>query len=103
MMDEVHQPMQLPLGTGPYANVISRGYKSYELSNHLGNVLAVVTDKKTGVDMNSDNRADFYLAKVSSVSDYYPFGWEMPGRTFNDAYRFSVNGMEKVSGDRRRA
>jgi hypothetical protein len=33
--------------------------KNYELSNHLGNVLAVVTDRKNGVDDNTDGTADY--------------------------------------------
>ncbi len=57
-----------------------RGYKQYELSNHLGNVLATVTDKKKGVDTNTDGFADYYDADVTTAQDYYPFGMLMPGR-----------------------
>ena len=32
----------------------ARGYRQYELSNHLGNVLATVSDKKFGIDNNDD-------------------------------------------------
>lgn len=76
------------------------GNKRYELSNHLGNVLAVVTDKKIGIDENADGRADYYLADVLQAQDYYPFGMEMPGRTFTKAarpqnYRFGFNGKEQ--------
>lgn len=41
-----------------------RGEKVYELSNHLGNVLVTVSDKKLGVDGNSDGENDYYLADV---------------------------------------
>ncbi|MDR1730050.1 MAG: hypothetical protein LBR52_05245 [Prevotellaceae bacterium] len=71
------------------------GEKSYELSNHLGNVLAVVSDKK-----KADGTAD-----VKAVYDYYPFGMQMPGRFSFDpanAYRYGFNSHEmdsEVKGD----
>ena len=36
----------------------------YELSNHLGNVMAVITDEPT----------DAEIPAVESLADYYPFG-----------------------------
>jgi RHS repeat-associated protein len=61
------------------------GKKSYEISNHLGNVLAVVSDKNVGNG----------TAEVLSASDYYPFGMIMPGRKYNlGGYRFGFNGKE---------
>gem|GEM_PF-5620159 len=73
-----------------------RGSKVYELSNHLGNVLVTVSDKKQGVDTDGDNEADYYQANVLSANDYYPFGWSMPGRKFNSGdYRFGFNGKEE--------
>lgn len=50
------------------------GQKSYELSNHLGNVLAVITD-------NINKTENGVTATVLKVNDYYPFGLDMPGRT----------------------
>jgi RHS repeat-associated protein len=65
------------------------GGKKYELSNHLGNVLAVVTD-----NINLDQ--DSTWAQVVNVSDYYPFGLAMDGRTVQDSsYRYGFNGQEK--------
>jgi RHS repeat-associated protein len=61
------------------------GEKSYELSNHLGNVLAVVSDKK-----KADGTAD-----VVAVYDYYPFGMTMPGRSLSGDYRYGFGGHEK--------
>jgi|GEM_PF-6123444 len=73
-----------------------RGAKVFELSNHLGNVLVTVSDRKNGVDTDGDNEADYYEAEVLSASDYYPFGWSMPGRKFNSGdYRFGYQGSEK--------
>jgi RHS repeat-associated protein len=60
------------------------GDKNYELSNHLGNVMVVVTDKKIGVSTTSPTTdAEYYLADVLSSQDYYSFGATMPGRGFN--------------------
>ncbi|EJF51999.1 RHS repeat-associated core domain protein, partial [Saprospira grandis DSM 2844] len=72
------------------------GRRRYELSNHLGNVLATISDKSLGQDSSQTGQADYYLAQVSSASLYYPFGWEMPGRKFvsGEGYRFGFNGKE---------
>ena len=43
------------------------GGKKYELSNHLGNILAVVTDN---IHLDQDST----WASVVNVTDYYPFG-----------------------------
>lgn len=63
------------------------GEKNYELTNHLGNVLAVVSDTK-----NADSTAN-----VVNATDYYPGGSPMPGRNFNaNSYRYGYNkGSEK--------
>lgn len=78
-----------------------RGYKQYELSNHLGNVLVTITDKKNGVSTNGTT-IDSYTADVSSANDYYPFGMSMINRGFSvDKYRYGFNGQEnerEISG-----
>ncbi len=72
------------------------GLKSYELSNHLGNVLVTVSDARIAV--SSGGTIAYHEAKVQSWSDYYPFGMQMPdGRHGgNGDYRFGFNGQEKV-------
>ncbi len=71
-----------------------RGHKQYELSNHLGNVLVTITDKKAGVSTNGTT-IDNFIAEVSSANDYYPFGMGMPDRKFStDKYRYGFNGKE---------
>src|SRR5690606_32943046 len=52
-----------------------RGNKRYELTNHLGNVLAVINDREmwNATDGNYD-------PVLLSWSDYYAFGMTMPGR-----------------------
>ncbi|WP_177230615.1 RHS repeat-associated core domain-containing protein [Chitinophaga sp. CF118] len=85
-----------PWGFGYTVSYI-RGNKRYELTNHLGNVLAVVSDKKKGADENGDGIIESYNADVISAYDYYPFGSLMPGRTFNsenNKYRYGFNGKE---------
>ncbi len=70
--------------------------KKYELKNHLGNVLSVVSDRKLGVDPDTDNDFDYYTADIKSYSDYYPFGAVMPGRNGNSTdYRFGFQGQVK--------
>jgi RHS repeat-associated protein len=86
-------------GVKVYLSGFTRGLKSYELSNHLGNVLATITDKKIAVSSGSNSSLiDFYTADVVTAQDYYPFGMQMPGRTFVAAgagnYRYGFNGKE---------
>lgn len=69
------------------------GHKRYELTNHLGNVVATVDDRKITANCSGDIH---FTANVLSVSDFYPFGMEIPGRQDNqDGYRYGFNGMEK--------
>lgn len=71
------------------------GTKTYELSNHLGNVLTVVTDRKIPIDNNTDGVTDYYLSDIINTTDYYAFGSPMPGRQFNAGnYRYGFNGKE---------
>ena len=72
------------------------GNKQYEFSNHLGNVLVTISDKHlpvddgtytyssgtlTKVNATADRKLDYYLPQVLTVTDYYPGGAPMPGRT----------------------
>ena len=70
------------------------GEKRYELTNHLGNVLAVVSDQKKEDD----------TAQILSLTDYYPFGMEMDGRKYvkyvaDGGYRYGFNGQEKETAE----
>lgn len=74
-----------------------RGNKFFELSNHLGNVLVTVSDKKIGIDQNSDGIIDYYTADIITANDYAPFGSLLPGRKYSQAntkYRYGFNGKE---------
>ncbi|MEO0726877.1 MAG: RHS repeat-associated core domain-containing protein, partial [Bacteroidota bacterium] len=73
---------------------LSIGQKTYELSNHLGNVTATISDRVTPVD-DGTGMVDHYLPVVRSANEYYPFGMDMAGRSLNfDDYRFGFNGKE---------
>ncbi len=64
------------------------GDKRYELSNHLGNVLSVITDRKLG-------SAGDYSPDVVAFNDYYPFGMLLPGRKGSTSdYRYGFQGQE---------
>jgi RHS repeat-associated protein len=71
------------------------GKKQYEVSNHLGNVLSVVTDQVLANDWNADNVVDYFRAEIVNASDYTPFGVQMDGRRFVvDEYRYGFNNKE---------
>jgi RHS repeat-associated protein len=75
----------------------TRGKKLFELTNHLGNVLATVSDKKFGTPVTGiPSQISYYTADVKSAQDYYPFGMEMPGRKYsNDSrYRYGFQNQE---------
>lgn len=83
---------------------IQRGSKRYELTNHLGNVLVVVSDKK--IQVCSTNVVSYYMADVVTANDYSPGGAPLVGRSYtapNTSYRFGFNkGSEKddeISGE----
>ncbi|MDQ0110240.1 RHS repeat-associated protein [Chitinophaga terrae (ex Kim and Jung 2007)] len=82
----IWQPGMKITGTPGAATALwnSEGLKRYELTNHLGNVMATISDKK----ING-------LADVTSVSDYAPFGMQMVGRSLSaGGYRYGFNGKE---------
>lgn len=77
----------------------ARGYKQYELSNHLGNVLTTVQDRKWGQNDSAGTpfHSRYYLAYVATVTDYYAFGSAVKERTasFTQKYRFGFNNQEQ--------
>lgn len=71
----------------------TRGRKRYELSNHLGNVLAVISDRKLQIDAGSSIAG--YNPDIWAYHDYYPFGMTLPDRTWQaEGYRYGFNGKE---------
>lgn len=73
----------------------TRNEKVFELTNHLGNVLTTVGDKKLPHTSN-DSTWDYFDADVVTAADYYPFGMTMPGRKYaaTNSYRYGFNGKE---------
>jgi YD repeat-containing protein len=63
------------------------GKKSYELINHLGNVMAVISDIRSLLNSTYD-------ADVVNAQDYTPFGSLMAGRRWSlgETYNFGFNG-----------
>ncbi|AEA42439.1 RHS repeat-associated core domain-containing protein [Fluviicola taffensis] len=74
------------------------GERTYELSNHLGNVLSVISDKIIPHDDGSGN-VDYWLADIRQSTDYSPFGVTLENRNFTltgaEKMRYAFNGMEK--------
>jgi photosystem II stability/assembly factor-like uncharacterized protein len=67
------------------------GERSYELSNHLGNVLSVITDKVIPHDESSDGDIDWYLADIRQSTDYSPFGVILENRNLKKSVVVSQN------------
>lgn len=85
-------------GSGININKATRisGLRQYELSNHLGNVLSTVSDNKL-LTYQGDG-VSLYKPEILSYSDYYPFGWALPGRSESkpdQGYRYGFNGKEQ--------
>lgn len=80
-----------------YTLALDAGNVSYELSNHLGNVLSVTSDRKLPVEDGSNpGTVDYYQPDLLAATDYYAFGSPMPGRQYNNGnYRYGFNGKEK--------
>jgi len=76
-----------------YSNQL--GKKSYELSNHLGNVLATVSDQKTPILTGTAGNYTItgFEAIVNSAFDYYAFGGSAR-KWFSGTYRYGFNGKE---------
>lgn len=75
------------------------GLSTYELTNHLGNVLSVISDKP--IPHQNGQTVDYWQAEVRQATDYSPFGVQLQTRNLfltvlgNVPYRFGFNSMEK--------
>ena len=64
--------------------------KHYELSDHLGNVRAVISDAKWSYN-------GIMTPHIISYTNYYPFGVAQVGRNWSSSgYRFGYQGQEKT-------
>ncbi|MCB9018859.1 MAG: hypothetical protein H6546_00850 [Chitinophagales bacterium] len=75
------------------------GLRRYELSNHLGNVLVVITDRRLLIEGTGGLAGKIVSAEpdVLQANDYYPFGMMMSGRAWEagSSHRYGFNGKEK--------
>ena len=72
------------------------GDKRYELANHLGNVLSVVSDKK--IPKLALGSLQYFNPDIKAYNDYYPGGMLLPGRHGNTSdYRYGFQGQEMRS------
>ena len=73
--------------------------KTYELTNHLGNVMATIYDRKLPVQSTTNaSVAINYIPDVASTTDYYAFVAELTGRSFNSkSARYGLWGQEKLN------
>lgn len=83
-----------PSGTIIYTQ--KRGQKRYELNNHLGNVLTVVSDRKKFNCTTSD-----YDPDIINTWDYSPFGAILPGRHYGNSkcVVYTINTLFTVFSD----
>lgn len=78
------------------------GLKSYELTDHLNNTRVRIGDRKlASYDVQTQTAS--WSADLLSSKTYFPYGMEMPGRSFDsDGHRYGFQGMEEdaeVNGD----
>lgn len=95
--DSVELSIPVNLCNSPYSLSIA-GLKQYELTNHLGNVLSVISDRKLPYNSSGSGSISYFQPEIVSATDYYPFGMVMPGRSHTSGtdYRYGFNGQEKV-------
>lgn len=88
----------VPITLNTVTDAVQVGTKFFELANHLGNVLAVISDKKIAMpSAGNPNLTDHYEPELISAGDYTPFGMQMVGRKFSISaapYRYGFNGKE---------
>ncbi len=70
-----------PVDTSKYIHHV--GNRQYELSNHLGNVMSVISDRKIARDIDQDNNVDYYEPDILLTFDYSPFGAPLHARSFS--------------------
>ncbi|MCZ2129249.1 MAG: hypothetical protein LC109_03180 [Bacteroidia bacterium] len=99
IVDDVTDSFAYVRSTEYFCRVLAQ--KQYEMVNHLGNVLATVLDRKTGVFDPVEDTLMYYTADVVNATLYYPFGLEMTNYSNPDfSYEFDFNGKatDKESG-----
>lgn len=77
LVNDVLDSVQLQIDTANYQHALAT--KQYELTNHLGNVLATVLDRKT---MSSD-KVLAYQTSFTGTLDGWTAGWSEAGTLYN--------------------
>ena len=80
-------------------NLYVRGDKRYELTNHLGNVLATITDRRRhGQSLAVGTPVVAWFAETANAQMYWPFGAVVSEYQYTAAwagnYRYGFNGKE---------
>ncbi|MFY0255161.1 M15 family metallopeptidase [Chitinophaga sp. 30R24] len=97
-VEHIVAPETVALANGTGLNTIfKRGYKVFELGNHLGNVLASVSDRKRPISLNGST-ISYFDPVLTSVQDYYPFGMLMPGRSGHALGTGWSSGTDDING-----
>ena len=82
-------PNELMDGIKPDTVTQQRGHRLYELTNQLGTVQALVSDRKI------PSSSTEFSADIRHASDFYPFGMTMPGRRLKSQdYAYGFHGLE---------
>jgi len=84
----IHEKMDSTTVPDSIVFELARGKKRYELSNHLGNVLTTVSDRKKW-----ECDSSYYLADIINVMDYSPFGAPLKGRSWEAPVCKTVEGI----------
>lgn len=91
-LGELKQQVDLTTPTNPSIPPFTIGMRQYELTDHLGNVMATILDRRQPMTLAN---SDAYLPWIVSTTDYYPFGYPIPNRsTDTGGYRYFFNGQE---------
>lgn len=91
-LGELKQEVNLTSPTNPSIPSFTIGIRQYELTDHLGNVMATILDRRQPMTLAN---SDAYLPWIVSTTDYYPFGYPIPNRsTDTGGYRYFFNGQE---------
>ena len=73
------QPVDLFSSGDPVIPNFTIGIRQYELTDHLGNVMATILDRRQPYSSGDDT----YKPYIVSTTDYYPFGYPIANRSTN--------------------
>jgi RHS repeat-associated protein len=95
----VHVPRTFTMAATTNDTIATRrlNEKSYEITDHLGNVRVVTSDIKLST-LNGGGLPENFRWDIRSYSNIYPYGMEQPKRNIGGDYRYGYNGMEHDTG-----